>query len=33
MNQLDLPEYESKEGMKEKLIIAITYGKEGFGFV
>lgn len=33
MNQLDLPEYDSKETMREKLMIAITYGKEGFGFI
>jgi len=31
-NQLDLPEYKSKEQLIEKLIIAITEGKEGFGF-
>jgi len=31
-NQLDLPEYRSKEQLIEKLIIAITEGKEGFGF-
>lgn len=32
MNQLDLPAYESKEELKEKLTKAIIYGKEGFGF-
>jgi len=32
-NQLDLPEYRTKEILKEKLMIAITEGKEGFGFV
>eukprot|EP01015_Nassula_variabilis_P034500 TRINITY_DN8508_c0_g1_i11.p1 TRINITY_DN8508_c0_g1~~TRINITY_DN8508_c0_g1_i11.p1 ORF type:complete len:153 (-),score=36.33 TRINITY_DN8508_c0_g1_i11:175-633(-) len=32
-NQLDLPEYQSKEILYEKLMIAITEGKEGFGFV
>ena len=31
-NQLDLPEYESEEIMKEKLLIAIREGSEGFGF-
>ncbi len=31
-NQLDLPEYHSKEMLYEKLVIAITEGKEGFGF-
>jgi len=31
-NQLDLPEYKSKEILREKLFIAITEGKEGFGF-
>ena len=32
-NQLDLPEYKTKEALREKLMIAITEGKEGFGFV
>lgn len=32
MNQLDLPNYETKVEMKEKLTKAILYGKEGFGF-
>lgn len=31
-NQLDLPEYESEEQMREKLVIAIREGSEGFGF-
>jgi len=31
-NQLDLPEYVSKEAFIEKLLLAITEGKEGFGF-
>jgi len=31
-NQLDLPEYKSKEILREKLFLAITEGKEGFGF-
>lgn len=29
-NQLDLPEYESKEIMKEKIFIALTEGSKGF---
>jgi E3 ubiquitin-protein ligase HUWE1 len=29
-NQLDLPNYASAEELKTKLIIAITYGSEGF---
>jgi hypothetical protein len=32
MNQLDLPEYDSLEIMRERLTLAINYGKEGFGF-
>ncbi|ETW18996.1 hypothetical protein PFFVO_02203, partial [Plasmodium falciparum Vietnam Oak-Knoll (FVO)] len=32
-NQLDLPEYSSKELLKSKLIRAIMEGKEGFGFI
>jgi E3 ubiquitin-protein ligase HUWE1 len=31
-NQLDLPEYPSEEIMREKLLIAIREGAEGFGF-
>lgn len=31
-NQLDLPEYASEETMKEKLLVAIREGSEGFGF-
>lgn len=31
-NQLDLPEYSSTEELKEKLMIAIKEGGEGFGF-
>ena len=31
-NQLDLPEYASEEETKEKLLIAIKEGSEGFGF-
>lgn len=31
-NQLDLPEYSSKEVLKQKLLLAIQEGKEGFGF-
>lgn len=29
-NQLDLPEYESKEKMREKLLVAILEGNKGF---
>jgi len=29
-NQLDLPQYESKEIMKEKILIALTEGSKGF---
>lgn len=32
-NQLDLPPYESKEILIEKLTLAITEGKEGFGIL
>ena len=32
-NQLDLPEYESKEQLAERLAMAIHEGREGFGFV
>lgn len=31
-NQLDLPQYQSEEILKEKLLIAIKEGSEGFGF-
>ena len=31
-NQLDLPEYSTKEELKERLLIAIHEGGEGFGF-
>jgi hypothetical protein len=31
-NQLDLPEYNTKEQLKERLLLAIHEGKEGFGF-
>lgn len=31
-NQLDLPEYASEEETREKLLIAIREGSEGFGF-
>jgi len=31
-NQLDLPEYPTREMLREKLLLAITEGKEGFGF-
>ncbi|CAK4122100.1 unnamed protein product [Aphanomyces euteiches] len=31
-NQLDLPEYESEEQVKTRLLLAIREGSEGFGF-
>ena len=31
-NQLDLPEYSSKEQLQERLLLAIHEGSEGFGF-
>lgn len=31
-NQLDLPDYGSRELLKKKVEIAIMEGKEGFGF-
>jgi E3 ubiquitin-protein ligase HUWE1 len=31
-NQLDLPEYESEEKLKQRLLFAIREGSEGFGF-
>jgi E3 ubiquitin-protein ligase HUWE1 len=31
-NQLDLTEYETKEQLKERLLLAIHEGSEGFGF-
>jgi hypothetical protein len=31
-NQLDLPEYGSEELTREKLLLAIREGSEGFGF-
>jgi E3 ubiquitin-protein ligase HUWE1 len=31
-NQLDLPEYESKEALREKLMLAVYEASEGFGF-
>ena len=31
-NQLDLPEYDTEEQLKEKLLIAVKEGHEGFGF-
>ena len=31
-NQLDLPEYASKEQLRERLMLAIHEGSEGFGF-
>lgn len=32
-NQLDLPTYPTKEILIEKLTLAITEGREGFGFI
>ena len=32
-NQLDLPEYPTEEILRDKLLIAIREGSEGFGFV
>ncbi|KAK9367078.1 hypothetical protein V1509DRAFT_648000 [Lipomyces kononenkoae] len=31
-NQLDMPEYDSYEGLRNALLLAITEGREGFGF-
>ncbi|KAK9489405.1 hypothetical protein V1508DRAFT_464960 [Lipomyces doorenjongii] len=31
-NQLDMPEYESYEALRNALLLAITEGREGFGF-
>ncbi len=31
-NQLDLPDYASKEQLQERLLLAIHEGSEGFGF-
>jgi E3 ubiquitin-protein ligase HUWE1 len=31
-NQLDLPEYASKEQLQERLLLAIHEASEGFGF-
>ena len=33
MNQLDLPEYPSKEVLYQRLKLALSEGKEGFGFM
>ena len=32
-NQLDLPEYETSEQMREKLQLVLSEGTEGFAFV
>lgn len=32
-NQLDLPEYQTEEELRHKLLLAIKEGSEGFGFV
>ncbi len=31
-NQLDMIEYESKEALKDRLMLALHEGAEGFGF-
>jgi E3 ubiquitin-protein ligase HUWE1 len=31
-NQLDLPEYPSKQHLEERLLLAIHEANEGFGF-
>ena len=31
-NQLDLPDYATEDELREKLLIAIREGSEGFGF-
>ena len=31
-NQIDLPEYESKEQLVSKLMTALKHGASGFGF-
>ena len=31
-NQLDLPEYGTKEELRDRLLFAISEGSEGFGF-
>ncbi|KAK9454511.1 hypothetical protein V1511DRAFT_517796 [Dipodascopsis uninucleata] len=31
-NQLDMPEYDSYESLRNSLLLAITEGREGFGF-
>jgi E3 ubiquitin-protein ligase HUWE1 len=31
-NQLDLPEYESEDKLREMLLTALKHGSEGFGF-
>lgn len=31
-NQLDLPEYPSKEKLKDRVLVAVHEGREGFGF-
>ena len=31
-NQLDLPAYDTEDELKEKLLLAIREGSEGFGF-
>lgn len=31
-NQLDLPEYSTEEVLREKLLVAIKEGGQGFGF-
>jgi E3 ubiquitin-protein ligase HUWE1 len=31
-NQLDLPDYPSKEQLRDRLMVAVHEGSEGFGF-
>ena len=31
-NQLDLPEYSSEDVLRERLLLAVREGSEGFGF-
>ncbi|EFC45358.1 predicted protein [Naegleria gruberi] len=32
-NQLDLPEYDTEDVLRERLLVALRFGSEGFGFV
>lgn len=31
-NQIDIPEYTSKQQLKDRILLAIHEGNEGFGF-